>query len=407
MEAELIKKFETVFKPVDRRVKDEEIILFLDKQLPQRFDRDTFSEFKRRIDAQGQDLTPANFAHTYYQAYQLLEIKKNRTFVDMNNIDRMIGRLKSSPSQNLSKLVLSNVHMDSPSDFSNYLTFEYNPDFATNIYDFSGANSHFVPVPDVNPQERIPIRISLKSPDGKVIDAKNVMIGSSELENNRTKFSRDTTVSFDTRVESSSAYSVQQELEAQKSEANQYEKFARDRHAYLASVFPDVFGGVSSWQPKSMKCGFFLIVSFVLTFLVAMIALYLNFTRCMFLDVFVTISFFANAYVWRYFNMFLAIKLIIVLVVSIILDIYWEIHKAMTFNAQYEQTVKSERIKGLILTGILIIFKLLLILAYYKLSREDQSDTILGLNQEMSVNEVAPEDYLTNPITHTDKVLNN
>jgi uncharacterized membrane protein YecN with MAPEG domain len=405
MEAELIKRFEKAFKPVDRRVKEEEIILFLDKQQPQKFDRETFGELKARVDDRGQDFTPLNFASTYYQAYQLLETKKERAFMDMNNIDRIIHHLKSDRSRGFAKVVLSTVILENTSDSSNFLTFEHSADFVTNVYDFSSDLPHFLVIPEPQGQERIPLRVTLKSPQGKTLDSKNVAVSAIDPEANRVKFSDGSVLSMTTSKVSANLSDLQTELEYAKADTATYEQFAREKHSYLARTFPDVFGGATTLKPKALKLSFFLATSLALSFVVSLISLYLNFTRCMFIDVFVTMSFFANAYVWRYFNMFLAVKLIIVLVVSILLDIYWEIHKAMTFNAKYEATVKVERIKGLILTGLLILLKLALALSYYKLSREDQSDTFLGLNQDMSVNEVAPEDYLMNPLGPPDKVL--
>lgn len=398
MEAELIRKFETVFKPVDKNVKEEELLLFLDKQLPERFSRETFAELKTRVLERGQELTPLNFARTYYQAYQLLEIKKDRTFMDMNSIDRTIQKLRTDRNNGFSKLVFNDAFLEQAADSSNFVTIEYSPDFSTNIYEFANQTQHFLVLPDPGTGDRIPLRVTLKSPHGKVIDSKNASVASADLETNRVKFSDGSTLSFASYRTVSDPKLLEQELTAAKTENQQYEAFVKDRHSYLANYFPDVFGIASPSKKAKQNCGFFLITAFVVTFIVAMISLYLNFTRCMFMDVLVTMSFFANAYIWRYFSMFLAIKLIIVLVVSIGLDLYWEIHKAITFNANYEQTVKSERIKGLVLTGLLIILKLLLILVYYKLSREDQTDGFLGLNQEMSVNEVAPEDYLINPV---------
>ena len=94
--------------------------------------------------------------------------------------------------------------------------------------------------------------------------------------------------------------------------------------------------------------------------------------------------------------MFFAFKLILVLVVSAALDLSWEIHKLISFNAKYEETVKHERIKGLVLTALLILSKLALIFFYYKLSRENHTEGFLGIDPEMSINEVNAEDYLTN-----------
>ena len=399
MEDNLIKKFETNFKPVDKRVKEEEIILFLDKQTPQKFDRQTFNELRSRIEDRQLEFTALNFARTYYDAYELLEIKKQRTFMDINHIDRMSQKLKAERGKSFSKVVFTALNVESPSDSSNYFTFEQSPDMAINFYDFWSEEPKFLLLPDSKSNEKIPIRITLFSPQGKMIDSKNVSLaGKESQESMRVKFNDGSALNFSSTRVPISVTDCQRELGEMKTETSQYEVFVKEKREYLASMFPDVFSSTLIWKTKSVDCGFYLIGSCVLSLIIGLIAFYLNFTRCMFLDILVVLSFFSKLYIWRVFNLFLAVKLICVLIVSVCLDLSWEIHKAISFNKKYEATVKSERIKGLILTGFIIVVKLGLIFFYYKLSRENNSKGFLGLDSEMSINEVEAEDYMMRPV---------
>ena len=78
----------------------------------------------------------------------------------------------------------------------------------------------------------------------------------------------------------------------------------------------------------------------ILTFAMLMISIYLNFTRCTFIDIFVGITFFGNVFIWRIFNIFLAVKLIVVLLISIIIDIFWESIRLYHYHSNYEDTMK-------------------------------------------------------------------
>ena len=117
----------------------------------------------------------------------------------------------------------------------------------------------------------------------------------------------------------------------------------------------------------------------------------------MFIDIFVVLSFISNLYIWRIFNLFLAIKLNVCLLISFFLDLSWEIHKGISYNQKYEATVKNERFKGLILNAFLMILKLFLMVTYIQLARENHSDDILKIDSEMSINEVEAKDYLMPP----------
>ena len=75
MEKELVRQIEEYFYSMDETVKDEEILIFLDKNYKKKFDRKIYNEIREEITiSQNKHLTPRNFAKTYYQAYNELKI---------------------------------------------------------------------------------------------------------------------------------------------------------------------------------------------------------------------------------------------------------------------------------------------------------------------------------------------
>lgn len=79
MERQLINRFEEYFPSMDAPVKDEEILIFLDKSYQNKFDRKIFNEIKEKITAfQHKKLTPRNFAKTYYTAYRQLRTSEDQ-----------------------------------------------------------------------------------------------------------------------------------------------------------------------------------------------------------------------------------------------------------------------------------------------------------------------------------------
>ncbi len=147
---------------------------------------------------------------------------------------------------------------------------------------------------------------------------------------------------------------------------------------------------------KSSKCSTILIMAVVLTAIMMLITLFLNFTRCTFIDIFVGFAFFGNIYIWKIFNIFLGLRLIGILVVSIIIDLSWELMRLYHFSKSYEPTMMKLRIMGLIFSFISIGIKCILALLYLKLTREKQDEGYLAIDDEMSINEVDDKDYLMN-----------
>ena len=80
-------------------------------------------------------------------------------------------------------------------------------------------------------------------------------------------------------------------------------KFSQTEKHILEAPFPEVYGGFLkklSTKPRRVTptCTTLLKITSVLTLVMTIIALILNYSRCTFVDVFVGITFFGNVYVW-------------------------------------------------------------------------------------------------------------
>lgn len=139
----------------------------------------------------------------------------------------------------------------------------------------------------------------------------------------------------------------------------------------LEKPFPEVFNrNYEDDEESSRKCSTLLMITLLIAFIVGIISISLNYTRCTFIDLFVIVTFFSNVYVWKIFNIFIAIRLIVILIVSIIIDIIWEIIRIYHYTANYESTIKRIRLIGLIFSVINIFLKIILIILFLKVSQE-------------------------------------
>ena len=107
MDRQLIKRFEDYFAMMDSPVKDEEILIFLDKSYQNKFDRKIFNEIKDQItSSQGKSLTPRNFAQTYYTAYKQLRTSEEQARREIESLRLMrnaiSGGARGSRHQNFS-----------------------------------------------------------------------------------------------------------------------------------------------------------------------------------------------------------------------------------------------------------------------------------------------------------------
>lgn len=90
MKDELIKRFEEYFPNMDQTVKDEEILIFLDKSYQNKFDRKIFNEIKDQITLTGnKELTPRHFAETYFTAYKQLRTSEEQARREIESLRQM------------------------------------------------------------------------------------------------------------------------------------------------------------------------------------------------------------------------------------------------------------------------------------------------------------------------------
>ena len=404
MEQRLIEKFATQFKPVDKKVKDEDILLFLDKRSHERFDRDTFHELKGRLEDRGLELTPVNFARVYNQAYDLLELKHKRTSEELNNIDKM-GRLIKSARGQVVRIDISSIVLENYTDSSNFLQFEVSKDFVVNVYNFTSENYACLYVPE----DKLGVAsVTLFASSGKLLDRKTLDLSRNTDKPQRVQFNDNSVLTFYAFNEPVGPSEFGPALTSKKAELQNFQIFVRAKRATLIETFKDVYQNSSKTVSKSGACSKLLITCVILTSLMFGISLYLNFTRCMFIDIFVATSFFGNMYIWRNFNIFLGIKLILVLAASIFMDIGWEVTKLVHYTHKYEDTLKWVRIQGLVLNAVNVVIKLALIYLYYQLSNENQKGGFLAINEEVSINEVNEDEYLMRlPNYEENKFLSN
>ena len=90
MNRELVKRFEDYFPSMDTPVKEEEILLFLDKSYQNKFERKIFNEIKNQItNTQQKPLTPRNFANTYFTAYKQLRTTEQQAKREIESLRQM------------------------------------------------------------------------------------------------------------------------------------------------------------------------------------------------------------------------------------------------------------------------------------------------------------------------------
>lgn len=95
MKNELVARFEEYFPDMGSPVKDEEILIFLDKNYQNKFDRKIFNEIKDQATSEeGRALTPQSFAETYFTAYKQLrtsEEQARREIDSLREMRRVVG----------------------------------------------------------------------------------------------------------------------------------------------------------------------------------------------------------------------------------------------------------------------------------------------------------------------------
>ena len=114
MKANLLNYIGSHFEEMDEPVKDEELLIFMDKSYKRKFDRKIFTEIKEEAlnsDADNR-LTPRLFGETYLKAYNELRIIEQQAKREMNSLYEMrrklgknhnLGQIPMTPQINMSQ----------------------------------------------------------------------------------------------------------------------------------------------------------------------------------------------------------------------------------------------------------------------------------------------------------------
>lgn len=389
----MLKKFNEFFGQNDKKIEEEELLNFLDKKARQKFDRENFGELVNRVYEKHEELTPENFAKVYFEAFEVLQIKTDHTMTDLNNIDKAL-QLTRNERETMLTLEITDLKLTSSAETNYFISFDVTKNCSLNFYNLNGERDYiFLPGKFVEKEE--PLRVTLMLLNSKIIDSVNLNIRQ-EVRRGKTKvvFADGSELGFSLLVHEIRPEDSRNALNARKAELQEYEVHTTTKRTQLIETFADVFSEGVDIGNKRDKLSPIFITSCALSLGMFLAALFLNFTRSTFVDIFVAIAFFGSIYVWRNFNVFFAIKLIGILVVSIVIDVIWEIIKLMNFNQKYEAQVKVMRLWGFVLSAVLILVKIALLYFYWRLSKEDHLHGFLGLNEEMSLDEISAGEFI-------------
>lgn len=89
--------------------------------------------------------------------------------------------------------------------------------------------------------------------------------------------------------------------------------------------------------------------------------------------------------------------------ISILIDLSWEIMRAVHYSSKYESGMKKMRLVGLILSFVNIVIKIILAILYYRLSMEDQKGKYLDIEKDNSIHVVDTKDYITKSVLVEDQ----
>ena len=395
MERALIEKMAEHFKPVDRRVKEQELLIYLDKRFDSKFDRQIFSDLKSRLDDRNQELTPVNFARVYNQAVDLLAHRIDQNTQSQSELTSLTKASRTS-GNGLLRMRIGQLTVERSSDMTNYLKLETGPSYSL-LIDSPGVPTDYELV--FPHSQSTQCAFTLLTHDDRVIDRKTFPVKDSESTTQPLSltFNDNSKLTMNYSVAEGTLDDFQLFVSRQQYELDNARRFALEKRAVLVETFRDVYagsgvGGVG--REASQVVSRDLWVSIVLTAILGLCALYLNFKRCMFIDLFVVTSFFSNLFIWRYFNLFLGLRLMATLGVSVVLDVVWEISKIYNYWYIMRQTLGLRTILGFVIAGLTIVVKVLLIPMYYRVSKETPSEGLLALDEEVSVNQVDDEDYV-------------
>lgn len=406
MESRLLKVFQEKFKDMNRETREEDLLLFLDGRMKGRFEREAFKEIIQRIRNEKKPITPYNFAKTYDLAHKVLTSKNEKAKTskqDLLSMQKSLGGVKKIVKVNIDK-----INTERMPNITNYLKFEIDRNFQTSVYPSDDVDLVSIFCSDRILNSKRALKVSLLDHKGNVLDQKEAPVAMFSNDYHNLKFKDGTDISFEAIAMESNIKEFGRYLQDKQTESRGLLHFTDKERDILEEPFPGVYkGGEEFHKDVNNKCSCLLIITVCLTALMTIITLVLNYSRCSFIDIFVGIAFFGNVYVWRIFNIFVALRLIGILGVSIIIDLTWEIMRLVHYTGKYSSAVKTLRIMGLVLSFINIVIKIVLCLLYFKLSREKQDEGYLAIEDENSMYEVDEKDYLVNLTEKTPVESNN
>lgn len=115
----------------------------------------------------------------------------------------------------------------------------------------------------------------------------------------------------------------------------------------------------------------------VSSMLILVLAFVINFNRCDFIDIFISLSFMSNIYIWRIYNFFLMLKFIGVISFSILIDFLWVVIKIIHYTSNLSGSEKKIRILWVVLTIAQIALKSFFSIYLYNLSKQSKSENFL------------------------------
>lgn len=330
---------------------------------------------ERVRDSKG-DLTPRSFAETYHLAHEILDFKEKNSQSQAVNLDYQQKSLASKEGTVCMKF--QEVFTESIKSPLQHFEFQLDDHFKTLISNPYKPEECSIYVPKKQFETLKNLKVVEFNTSG-LSEVKIVPIQAYKSQPHSVKFSSGQKINFTSVSElvvSDNLADAKVAIEKEQEELLKVKKFSQTQKHVLEYPFPEVYGGIFNQKVlqsnfETPGCTTLLKITCLLTFVMTCIALALNFTRCTFIDIFTGITFFANIYIWRIYNVFLMAQLIVYLAISIIIDLVWEIMRAVHFSSNYEQGMKTLRLVGLIFSFINIALKIVICILYWRLSKED------------------------------------
>ena len=310
---------------------------------------------------------------------ETLKRKSEHTMADLNNIDYSI---RLARDEQMIRLEFRHLRLDNPSDPANFVTIDMTRNCALNFYNLQDEQDFlFVPVSLIRRNE--PLRITLQNLHAHIVDSKNLDV-SKELQKDLSEvvFLDGSSLSFSLKTQDISRNDCLAFLVARKNDLQEYQVHTATKNALLIETFSDIFASYA--DPRQSRPAYSLTfkIASILTAAMLTLSVFLNFSRCVFIEVFVACAFLGNVHIARNFSVFFAIRLMAFLAASIVVDLIWGYIEVYKLSKNYQEPVKGLRISVFVLSIVNVLIKCALIYFYNKVSKEDHVQGYLGLNDD-------------------------